>query len=63
MSTMAMGDAAATSPVELTADARRARVLGILYLGLAALVFFVFGLGSDGDALWVGAVGALLRRP
>lgn len=38
------------SPVELTADARRARMLGVLYLALAAVVFFVFGLDSDGDA-------------
>ena len=41
---------ASAETVELSADARRARFLGVLYLGLAALVFFVFGLGSDGDA-------------
>ena len=31
------------------AEVRRARILGIVYILLAALVFFVFGVGTEGD--------------
>ncbi len=34
------------TPVEI----RRARIIGVVYLGLAALVLFVFGMGSEGNA-------------
>lgn len=45
---------AATVPdatvIRTPAEIRRARVIGVGYLGLAALVLFVFGMGSEGDA-------------
>ncbi len=47
---MTAATATTDNMIRTPAEIRRARIIGVVYLGLAALVLVVFGMGSEGDA-------------